>query len=293
MNKKVVPDRNIIESAYCSVVQDIETKSLHSIIMESAKKLNCIKKPYKDNLYSARPHLPFNITVTEQTKDRALASANLFIRVIEKIGYKTIKGSSMIRINGITIGIQLKEFFQQTEHIPASEEKRKASTDRYYNIPQYDLIPSGELAFIIRAQWMPDKIFRDKPKVKIESQIVDVISWIFGVPEKIEYNREQKRLDEEEYRQSENRRIEREFIEHEEMKKFQRLKTEADDFDMAMKILEYAQALESRILTIKMPINRKSEIRKLIKWAKDKADWLNPVIAKEDPILGKRHIKKV
>lgn len=78
----------------------------------------------------------------------------------------------------------------------------------------------------------------------------------------------------------------------EDLKDFEILKEEALDWELAMKIRSYIYAAESRILSTKMPENKKSRLIKKIKWAKGKADWLDPFIATDDPILGKKRGKR-
>lgn len=42
----------------------------------------------------------------------------------------------------------------------------------------------------------------------------------------------------------------------------------------------------------KIPAKEKILIRKRIRWAKRKADWIDPLISEDDPILRKKDIKE-
>lgn len=288
MNKKNLPDIEMIKGAYLNVIEAPDVGSYHSIIQKTEKELRKLG-PYNANTYLGDYSSSFDITASNDSLERALNAANLFIKVTEQLGYKSVKGRSTFKVDKEIFHIRLKEFFKQVIHVPTPEEKNKAKKERYYNIRPYDLVPSGELAFVISANHMPDKVFRDKSNKPIENQIVEIIAWIARLPQKIKEIDEQRRLDEKARYEAEKRRIEYKFAEAEETRKIDQLIMEADDFNKAIKIYEYIQAIESRILTMKISPGRKNEIRALIKWAQEKADWINPIIASDDPLLGKKH----
>ena len=74
---------------------------------------------------------------------------------------------------------------------------------------------------------------------------------------------------------------------------FKKLESEALDWQRATTIREYIRAVEIRILTLRIPSSEKNKIRKQIQWAKNKADWLDPLTAAKDPLLWKRHYKRL
>lgn len=72
----------------------------------------------------------------------------------------------------------------------------------------------------------------------------------------------------------------------EEEAKVNKLISDAEDYYKVQKIYEYIAALEVNLKNI----NDELELEKLkgyIAWAKQKADWLNPLIAREDELLDK------
>ena len=83
------------------------------------------------------------------------------------------------------------------------------------------------------------------------------------------------------------------FTKYDEESDFNKLKSEALDWELAMTIREYIQAVENRVLITRMPLSEKNRIRKQLKWAKGKADWLDPIIAADDPLMGKKHYKRL
>ena len=54
----------------------------------------------------------------------------------------------------------------------------------------------------------------------------------------------------------------------------------AEDYDTACKIRSYIAAVEAT--------GKGEEMKEWIQWAKDKADWYDPTVAKEDELLGTR-----
>lgn len=78
-----------------------------------------------------------------------------------------------------------------------------------------------------------------------------------------------------------------------ELEKVDFLSSVVSDWNKAKKIRRFADAMEQKIAEVD-DIDRKKTLLKWIKWARDKADWLDPLTAKEDKLLGKgRHIFKI
>ncbi|WP_339186034.1 hypothetical protein NST37_24830 [Brevibacillus sp. FSL K6-6036] len=96
-----------------------------------------------------------------------------------------------------------------------------------------------------------------------------------------EAREEERRRREEEERLREERR-KRHMIE---VERTVALTNMAQDYAMACKIREYVSALE-------LSRNLAEEDIQWIDWAKKKADWYDPIIAREDEILGKREHQK-
>lgn len=86
--------------------------------------------------------------------------------------------------------------------------------------------------------------------------------------------------------------LEHSISKYDEEHNFDKLKEEALDWQLAMYIRDYIKAVEFRILTMKMPQGQKNHIRKKIAWAKEKADWLDPITARIDPLLGTKRWKR-
>ena len=94
-----------------------------------------------------------------------------------------------------------------------------------------------------------------------------------------EAREEARRKEEEEKKKCEERRIRY----NEEVDKTIALTNMAQDYDIACKIRTYINALESKV-----DIDDK-KTAEWIEWAKKKADWYDPTVARKDELFGERN----
>ena len=59
-----------------------------------------------------------------------------------------------------------------------------------------------------------------------------------------------------------------------------------NDWDRAQKIRKFTDALESKVHDVEDPVLAE-KLLKWIEWARDKADWIDPLVDREDKVLGK------
>jgi len=68
------------------------------------------------------------------------------------------------------------------------------------------------------------------------------------------------------------------------------LEQNSSDWSKAEQMKRFANLLEGKINDVTNEEKREKLFR-CLKWARDKADWLDPLMAKEDKLLGKsKHI---
>lgn len=150
------------------------------------------------------------------------------------------------------------------------------------NIRKYDYIFNGKLKISI----LNNKYFRDSEKVKIESRLgymlIDLYEQSEVVKKKREADEEMQRKREEELRLRE----ERENLYSEEVDKTAALTNIAQDYEIACKIRAYIEALE-----LKSDLSDDGTAE-WIDWAKKKADWFDPIIARDDEVFGRREHEK-
>lgn len=72
-----------------------------------------------------------------------------------------------------------------------------------------------------------------------------------------------------------------------ELEEIKQLTQAVSDWDKARRIREFASDMELKLQNIKDEMERKKLINWVI-WARDKADWIDPLVEKEDDLLGKK-----
>lgn len=132
--------------------------------------------------------------------------------------------------------------------------------------------------------------YKDQDDLPIESQLGKVIYDMFIVANQF---RCIDILDEREYQrreQEKKRQRQLEEIRNGELAEVKLLELAVSDWDKAEKIRRFTDAMELKIAEMN-DAGRRETLLKWLRWARDKADWLDPLTAKEDELLGKsRHI---
>lgn len=140
----------------------------------------------------------------------------------------------------------------------------------------------GELVFNIYT-WRTNKsTYQDTPHTRLEDKIISIVARLELYAEEIKEDRireEQRKIERE--KEEFNRRI-REIKKEAELKKFQSLFTMADRHFKANIIRQYVCSYEEQLKTRSIT---DEEILAELAWAKDKADWLDPLISKPDEYL--------
>lgn len=93
--------------------------------------------------------------------------------------------------------------------------------------------------------------------------------------------REEERVWEEQERQ---RRLER--MRKGELEEIKLLEQASSDWDKAERIRRFANSMEEKLVEI-TDQDKKDKLLKWLQWARDKADWIDPLCDKEDQLLGK------
>lgn len=146
---------------------------------------------------------------------------------------------------------------------------------------------SDGLTLFVDNQYAERKNFRDTKTRTLDSQLGNAIIELFEISERIRMAREEREREERCRREEAERRYQRALRKEEEFKKVTALENAAMDWHKACIIRQYIAAIEE---TLQNEVDEDKRSRKLewIVWARDKADWYDPTVAKNDPVLGKR-----
>lgn len=150
------------------------------------------------------------------------------------------------------------------------------------NIRKYDYIFNGKLRICINQ----NRYYRDSEKEKVEGRLGNMLIELYEESEVVRKNRED--YEEAKRKEAEEKllREERKIRYNEEVDKTIALVNMAQDYDMACKIRAYINAMEP-----KADMNDKKTAEG-IDWAKKKADWFDPIVAREDELFGEREHEK-
>lgn len=188
------------------------------------------------------------------------------------------------------VPISIKEKQQRVEHQPTKEELEEKKRYSYAHIPRYDLLKTGKLNFEINAYHSKRKNWHDTDNRQIEDQIGEIIIWVMEAIYVVKTSREESEAEEIRRAELERKRRRLDELRKEELEQVELLEQAASYWKNAQKIREFANSVESKIAEIENK-EKRVKIINWLKWARDKADWLDPLTEKEDDLLGKsQHI---
>ena len=269
----------------CSSVEVPERISNpHRLIKETDKYLrskNRYNYPNKDDVLS--------IYVSENLINRSLIIMDTIIKAIEKLGYSMMNthNNTRVIIEGQDIKIKLCEKSYNVPHVLTSDEKESIAKGYDPWIHKYDSVLSGELTLTIDEYHAKRKNWKDGKNRRLENCISDFIFTIIITSEELRIVREAFAERDRKWKEEREKRTLSGKIHKEELEKIEDLMNRAKDYNDAMVIINYINAMEKVLNTISNKEER-IELQEYITWAKEKSDWLNPLINRDDPILGKR-----
>jgi hypothetical protein len=157
--------------------------------------------------------------------------------------------------------------------------KREVYKDRNYDRSRY--IPTGILYFQVY-RFSPQKEWKDG-KVLLEFQLSNIIAYleIEGEKEKLERIESQKRHE----IQKEKERVIKEFEQQKEkdLEDFKTTLLESERWHKSNNLRNYINEVEVRAISNN---SYTEKLKEWIEWARNKADWYDPFIAKEDVLLS-------
>ena len=235
-----------------------------------------------------------DIQVTKSCLDRALRLMDTLLKALETSGFTarvdTEKGETLLVGGGTTLSISIVEQIARTTHTPTRKEVQ--ARNRYYDsfrrgvreehpdIPQFDWHATGRLTLTVGG-W-PSRRWNDTELSLIDTRLDRIVVAIVGLAE----GKRAKEAEEER-----RRRAYQEAVDHyeaqvrarnEERRKLGALFRDASRLQRANRLREFIAAVEDRA-------RREGELtpekRQWIAWASAKANWIDPLAKRNDPIL--------
>lgn len=226
------------------------------------------KGKIKFNSYREDNRIVYPIRVGNNCKKRALLFMDTFTKLLRYRGHTWSKeyGSEGVLIDTVFIKIDLRE---ASKRIPPTTK---------YGSSQY--IPTGE--FIIKmGKYSEVKEWRDG-KTKIEEMLAKIMAKleIYAAHEKI--RKEESRIYWLKYEEEKKRKEEIKILRNQEIEKFNNLVALSEQYNKSLIIRKYIEAKKEKAQNENI---LDQETQEWINWANDKADWLDPLINKQDDIL--------
>ena len=271
-----------------------ENARLHKALVQYKKRISDysarLKQVQKQTYYNPRYNKPDNEPVffqevSENGTARLMAILDAVFKAVEKLG-GSVNDDLTIKIKNDEVRIKVAESQDKVKHeltkkeaqelIQYEDEIKRSKWASKPRIRQYDYIYNGRIRIIFGEK----DFIRDSEKEKLEDRLGDILIKLY---EKSEENRiarerreeEQRRREEEARRQEELRRRKELEITH-----IKELVNKADDYRIALDIRAYIDAV--------VESGSEEATSEWIEWARKKADWYDPTIARNDEYFGKR-----
>ncbi|MBQ6076396.1 MAG: hypothetical protein IJK86_09655 [Lachnospiraceae bacterium] len=249
-----------------------------------AKYVNWNRDPYRRKPENEPPLWE---SVTESMLSRVYHILDPIYKAVEHLGGSVNDDLSMI-IRNEHVVLKITEKLNQTPHALTKDEikqveryEREKKSSLYVYEPRfrkYDYIPTGKL----RISAYGKSFFRDTGNSVVEEQIGNILVSLYLQSEDERIERE-KREEEQRKIEEEKRRKELQRQKYNnEVDLLQELTNKASDYEAACKIRAFIAAVEEK------PDPDKNTLE-WIRWAKAKADWLDPSVGMADPIFGLRN----
>ncbi|GAA3555844.1 hypothetical protein [Snuella lapsa] len=242
------------------------------------------KRYYKEVKASKRPYSikdpeegRLSISVSDNSVNRALLFWDSFIKLLVNRGHKVevIRNHKYSYYNGTKFVIH-GEYFK----IRLREKDRRVMEDTGHKWKTAKYYPTGN--FVLKVDEFPEHEWQDTKTKTLEDKLANILAYLElwakrRTKERIEneiWNREyeRKRKIEEEQKQ---RRTE-------ELNKFRSIINESSRWQKAMNLRNYINVIE-KDATQKNKLN--NQLKEWLNWLKDKIDWYDPLIEKDDELF--------
>lgn len=290
-------ERSIVLAVASQILLPDDNKRMHTQIIAHRKAIAEWKKQQKSTEMGMRNRRNANLvpflaeSISNNSLPRACRIIDALIKAMEPLDCSLTNTLEFI-INGETVCLYFSESQDKVLHINTKEEniqllKYEEEQKRYSwaskpQIRKYDHIYNGRLAITVDNR----KSFRDCKSYIIEERIGDIMIEMYEAAHANKKAREAREEAERKRREEEQRKEDRRKRYIVEVDRTLSLTSFAEDYDTACKTRRYITVVEASN-------SLSAEQAEWIEWAKAKADWYDPTVAKEDDFFGKREHAKL
>ncbi|MCP3776362.1 hypothetical protein NLX71_24195 [Paenibacillus sp. MZ04-78.2] len=289
-------DRSVVLSIATQIRLPDENAKMHPTIVAHRKAVMEWKKKQKEqeargcNRRGMDSTLFLADTISNEALPRVLHIFDALIKAMEPLECSLTSDLKFI-VNGETVSVSVTEAQDEIKHIPTKEEnvqllkyeedKRRHSWASKPKIRKYDYVYNGRITVSVNSS----KSFRDCKSYVVEDRLGDLMISFYEASDILRQEREAREAAERKRKEEERRKEEHRQRVNEEVDQTLMLENLSEDYDIACKIRRYIAAVEASGNLDPTPME-------WIEWAKAKADWYDPTIAREDEFFGKRDHRK-
>lgn len=227
--------------------------------------------------------------VAAQNLDRALRLYDALLKSLSSRGMKLDEKKpgdyrdTHVIVLGEKISIALKERGKRSEFRPTEQELKEASRRGYSYFPRWRYCSTGELRFEIGSKYIA---IRDDRSGRLEDRLNEVLVALLAEALKRK-EREKRRQEEESQWQARAADISRQKRAAEaEKSRLAALEQQSDAWHRAARLRAYLSALEQAITN--GVLEGTAEFHDNISWGYRMADWLDPLVREEAPVLDRK-----
>jgi len=264
----------------------------HSLVVATERAL---RRPRRANHGApAKPErLALDVSVSEASLPRALRIMDALAKALEARGIplgieSEGKRRSRVIVQGQELALRLVETNLRTERKPTDDERRDMKKYGYVYLPnRYSYQPTGLLKLGIISEYYNElkQSVSDGKHQRVERRLNEFV--IKLEEEAVRRQRQEERREREHRLWEEQARLRREREEKQtrELERLKALEDEARSWRRAGDIRAYVAAAEAKAIGEHGTIASDSELGRWIAWARNKADWIDPLVAATCPIL--------
>ena len=242
-----------------------------------------------DQPIAERPALA--ISVSEASLPRALRIMDALVKSLDARGMPLRielddKRRTCLSLQGQVIAIRLVENTARTEREPTEKERQEIKKHGYTYLPdRYSYHHTGMLKLGILGDYRDElqKVVADGKQQRIEQLLNEFIVKL--ETEAVRRKRDKEYRERQRLQWEEEARLRREYEERQrkEMERFKALEGAAHNWRRAEDLRAYIAAVEAKAAREHGQIGSEIALRQWITWARQKADWIDPVINAERP----------
>lgn len=271
MHKKIV--------AYRSVVKEWNKNNMRP---------EGTQKGSSNYYYSNRPPFLAGV-ISNETLPRVYRILDALFHEVENLG-GTVNDDLSLQIRNENVSFEVSEGQDKIEHKITRQEAKELLIyedakrhNKWASEPQirkYDYVFNGRLRVSVRKH----RFFRETEKMSIESRLCDILIEFYEESQVLRLEREAREEAERKRKEKERREAERRNRYNEEVERTIALENAAMDYETACRIRAYVSAVENASGKERLD----DETAAWIDWAKKKADWFDPTVARKDELFGER-----